>query len=122
MTCACSTTLRSSHARPSGVARLPDANSSTSSLIGRAVPTEPSRCGASGSYHELKIWRKIHCVHLTYDGSVVANERRLSCDRPSRPSCERMFAMLSRVVIAGCWPVWTAYCSAGRPNASNPIV
>ena len=26
-----------------------------SSVIGRALP-------CSGSYHELKIWRKIHCV------------------------------------------------------------
>ena len=25
------------------------------------------------------------------------------------------------VVIAGCTPVWIAYCSAGSPNASHPI-
>src|SRR6266480_3657964 len=27
----------------------------------------------------------------------------------------------SRVVIAGCWPLLIAYCSAGKPNASQPI-
>lgn len=25
------------------------------------------------------------------------------------------------VVTAGCVPVWIAYCSAGSPNASQPI-
>ena len=30
--------------------------------------------------------------------------------------------MFSSVVLRGCCPVWTAYCSAGRPNASKPIV
>ena len=30
-------------------------------------------------------------------------------------------ATFSAVVIAGCWPVCTAYCSAGRPKASKPI-
>ena len=27
--------------------------------------------------------------------------------------------MFASVVVRGCWPVCTAYCSAGRPNASN---
>ena len=29
--------------------------------------------------------------------------------------------LFSRVVIAGCTPVLTAYCSAGSPNASQPV-
>jgi hypothetical protein len=30
-------------------------------------------------------------------------------------------AMFAVVVFAGCVLVWIAYCSAGRPNASQPI-
>ena len=39
-----------------------------------------------------------------------------------RRSWRRMFAMFWSVVTAGCWPVCTAYCSAGRPKASYPMV
>ena len=38
-----------------------------------------------------------------------------------RRSCRRMVTMFASVVTRGCWPVCTAYCSAGRPNASKPI-
>ena len=38
-----------------------------------------------------------------------------------RFSCVLNLAMFSRVVIAGCCPVLMAYCSAGKPNASQPI-
>ena len=31
-----------------------------------------------------------------------------------------MTTMFSSVVLRGCCPVWTAYCSAGRPKASKP--
>lgn len=41
--------------RPSGVGRSPLSNRATSSVIGRAL-------SASGSYQELKICTKIHCV------------------------------------------------------------
>ncbi len=33
----------------------------------------------------------------------------------------RKVAMFFAVVSRGCVPVWTAYCSAGRPKASQPI-
>ena len=33
-----------------------------------------------------------------------------------------MMAMFASVVIRGWVPVWTAYCSAGRPKASYPRV
>ena len=62
--------------------------------------------------------RKIHCVHFTNSGSVVASERRASWDRPRRCSWRRMFATFASVVVRGWVPVWTAYCSAGRPKAS----
>lgn len=43
--------------------------------------------------------------------------RRSSWPRPSRRNPWRaMMTMLSSVVLRGCWPVWTAYCSAGSPN------
>jgi hypothetical protein len=29
--------------------------------------------------------------------------------------------MFAAVVVAGCVLVWIAYCSAGSPNASQPI-
>ena len=48
--------------------------------------------------------------------------RRGSWLRPIRRNCRRMLATFSAVVIAGCWPVCTANCSAGSPNASKPIV
>lgn len=52
-----SVALSALQSRPSGVARVPLSNCSTSSAIGRAR-------SASVSYQELKICRKIHCVHL----------------------------------------------------------
>ena len=33
----------------------------------------------------------------------------------------QLLSMARRVVMAGWTPVWMAYCSAGRPNASQPI-
>ncbi|CPU68065.1 Uncharacterised protein [Mycobacteroides abscessus] len=84
----------------------------------RARPRPPSGRRASGSYQESKICRKIHCVQRTYSGSIVANVRRESCASPRRRSCRRMLAMFASVVTRGCCPVCTAYCSAGRPNAS----
>ncbi len=59
---------RSRTGRPSrgrrrrATARRPDSNSSTSSLIGRALPRPPSSRTASASYQASQICRKIHCV------------------------------------------------------------
>ena len=33
-----------------------------------------------------------------------------------------MLSMLASVLARGCWPVWRACSSAGRPKASKPIV
>ena len=56
-TSARSVAVSSPHARcAAGTARSPDSNCATSSAIGRAL-------SASVSYQELKICRKIHCVH-----------------------------------------------------------
>ena len=53
--CAARPSDSSAHGRPSGVGRVPASNSAISSAIGRARRR-------SGSYQELKICRKIHCV------------------------------------------------------------
>ena len=50
-------------------------------------------------------------VRVSHNGTESV--RALSCSR-KRPT-------LVRVVTLGCVPVSMAYCSAGRPNASQPI-
>ena len=40
---------------------------------------------------------------------------------PAGAAAPRYRSMFASVVIRGCVPVCTAYCSAGRPNASKPI-
>ena len=47
--------------------------------------------------------------------------RSQSYENPRLWSCVRKRSMFLRVVSAGCVPVWMAYCSAGRPKASQPI-
>jgi hypothetical protein len=41
--------------------------------------------------------------------------------KPSALICRRKFVMLFCVLLAGCVPVLTACCSAGSPNASQPM-
>jgi hypothetical protein len=52
-----STAVSCAHGRPSGVSRSPVSYAPISVPMGRARPS-------AGSNHELKICRKIHCVHL----------------------------------------------------------
>src|SRR5690625_5654680 len=89
--------------------------------MGRALPTTPSTFGASGSYQESKIRRKIHWVHFTKSGSVVASERRGSWDRPSRCSWRRILATFASVVARGWVPVWTDRKST-RLNSSHVAI
>ena len=58
----------------------------------------------------FKIFR-IGCIDLSFP--VVAEAEFLYLSRN--------VSQLFFVVIEGCVPVWMAYCSAGSPNASQPI-
>ncbi len=62
MTSAWSAADRLDQSRPSSRVRLPASSSARSSLIGRAQPSDPDGLTVSGSNHDSKICRKIHCV------------------------------------------------------------
>ena len=50
------------------------------------------------------------------------DQRAIVVAEPERASCRLIVAMLASVLMRGCCPVWRACSSAGRPNASYPIV
>src|SRR5690554_2914927 len=69
------------------------------------------------SYRRLKI----HCVHLKYSGSVVANSLSQSTPLPISIICLLKLLIFWYVKDFGSFPVASAYCSEGNPYASHPI-
>ena len=52
---------------------------------------------------------------------MVLTSRLQSYENPRRWSCRRKVATLRSVVVRGWMPSRIAACSAGSPNASQPI-